>query len=474
MRNLKAFNSILAAAMTLTLLSGCGSTAAPSSSSDTGNADTATAEEASEKSDDEVYDEDMVENADTTSEDFMPKLDTEAAVTINVVGGYDNFPSLDAVALDFAEYYPNVTISYEKIDDYNNVKDMLLTDNPDVDIFMANNTAVKNDSVIMDIAVNLADESIGFDLSALDEGVLASAKSGDELLRLPLYSTCAGLIVNTTLLEENNLSIPENYDEFIKCCDELKALGYTPIYGYDKDGATNMSLGLYSGLVMVEMAHKNSDGSIQNAINAGEEGAEEAYLEPLKRAEDFAKLGYYSEETNSEIEDSYEGAILRFFEGDVPFLSATSETMSGTKKRESKSEHFTAEPFEYTFIATPMGENGSYAYINSSEGLAVNKNAANLEFAEEFLRFYCQVAELNKSADEKGMLSTSSEAESAACFPDLKLDDGEYTAYISDFYLESAPSKTINTILAMVSDDGISAEDALSQYREIYDGFNEQ
>ena len=405
-----------------------------------------------------------------TSKAFEPKLDTEKEVTIDVVGGYDNFPSLEQVALDFAEYYPNVEVSYTKVDDYNNSKDVLLTDNPDVDIFMANNTAVKNDEVIMGIAVDLKDESLDFDLSALDGGVLKSSSSGDELLRLPLYSVCSGLIVNKTLLEENGLKIPTNYDEFLNCCETLKNAGYTPIYGYDTDGANNNSQGLYNGLVMTEMAKKNTDGAISDALNSETEGAESAYADSLKKIEEFANLGYYSKETNAEIENSYEGAILRFFEGDVPFLAATSETMSGTAKRESKSEKFTSDPFEYTFIATPLGEKGAYVYVNSSEGLAINKNSSDLDYAEEFLRFYCSIEELNKSADAKGMLSTSSAPQRAEAFPDLDMSNEDYVSYISDFYLESLPSKTINEIIRRISDDGVSADEALSAYSEILSG----
>ena len=404
---------------------------------------------------------------------FVPALDTSASVTINVVGAYDNFPSLDKVALDFAEYYPNVIVNYSKVDDYNNVMDMLLVDNPDVDIFMATNTWVKTSSVVDDVVVNLYDTDM--DLTALDEGVLESAKSGDgELYRLPLFSVCSGLIVNTTLLKENGLEIPTDYEEFINCCETLKAAGYTPIYGYDADGKTTFSQGLYSGMVMTMAAKADADGTTSKAINAYEEGAESIYLDALEKIEDFSKLGYYSKETNSEITDSYENAILRFFEGDVPFLAATSETMSGTAKRESKSESFTDNPFEYTFIATPLGEDAGYVYVNCSAGLALNKNGANLEYAEEFLRFYCQVEELNDSADTKGMLSTSSDADAAKAFPDLDMSNSDYVAYISDFYLESIPSETINEIIRLVSDDGVLAKDALAQYDDIRKNFEEE
>ena len=402
---------------------------------------------------------------------FVPALDTTAEVTINVAGAFDNFPSLEEVALDFTEYYPNVVVNYSKVDDYNNVMDMLLKDNTEVDIFMANNTWVKTSELVKEVAVDLSDESLNFDLTALDAGVLESAKSEDGLYRLPIYSVSSGLIVNVTLLKENGLEIPTDYNEFINCCETLKAAGYTPIYGYDADGKTGLSQGLYSGMVMALAAKQNTDDTIDKALNAGENDKKDVYLEALEKEEAFSRLGYYSREANESITDSYESAILRFFEGDVPFLAATTETMSGTAKRESKSENFTANPFEYTFIATPLGEDGAYVYVNSSSGLSINKNGANVEYAEEFLRFFCTVEELNVSADAKGMLSTSSSASSALSFPNLKMDDPDYVAYISDFYLESLQSKTINEIIRLVSDEGVSASEALESYDEIMQGY---
>ena len=52
---------------------------------------------------------------------------------------------------------------------------------------------------------------------------------------------------------------------------------------------------------------------------------------------------------------------MKFFEGDVPFWVCDTEKVSGMKKRESKSEAFSANPFEYEFTFAPMGDNGIYS-----------------------------------------------------------------------------------------------------------------
>ena len=61
----------------------------------------------------------------------------------------------------------------------------------------------------------------------------------------------------------------------------------------------------------------------------------------------------------------YDGSIMAFFEGDVPFYVCNAECVSGMKKRESKSETFHAAPFEYEFLYALLGDSGAYVYLES-------------------------------------------------------------------------------------------------------------
>ena len=51
---------------------------------------------------------------------FEPGLDAATACKISVAGSYSNFEALEAEFDRFNEFYPNVELSYTKIDDYNN------------------------------------------------------------------------------------------------------------------------------------------------------------------------------------------------------------------------------------------------------------------------------------------------------------------------------------------------------------------
>ena len=52
-----------------------------------------------------------------TAAGFKPSLDTGTSCRINVVGSYDNFEALEAEFDRFNEIYPNVQLSYGKLDD---------------------------------------------------------------------------------------------------------------------------------------------------------------------------------------------------------------------------------------------------------------------------------------------------------------------------------------------------------------------
>jgi len=114
-------------------------------------------------------------------------------------------------------------------------------------------------------------------------------------------------------------------------------------------------------------------------------------------------------EASSQLEKDYDPVILRFFEGDVPMMLAKAGTVSGTQKRESKSEAFTAHPFRYSFRPVPSTEEGGYFLDVVSMGFAVNSNSKNLDLANEFMRFMVRSEELNRIAQAKRMVTTSSD-----------------------------------------------------------------
>ena len=62
-------------------------------------------------------------------EGFKPALDTSTSCNINVAGGYDNFEALEVEFDRFNKYYPDVELTFTKVDDYNNMIGTVLNGN---------------------------------------------------------------------------------------------------------------------------------------------------------------------------------------------------------------------------------------------------------------------------------------------------------------------------------------------------------
>ena len=109
------------------------------------------------------------------------------------------------------------------------------------------------------------------------------------------------------------------------------------------------------------------------------------------------------------IEDNYTQVILRFFEGDVPMMICTGDTVSGTRKRETQSEAFTKAPFEYTFYPIPLTEDGGYFIDSPSVEFSVNKNCEELDMTNELMRFLITNTELNHMASLKRLVTPTTD-----------------------------------------------------------------
>ena len=119
--------------------------------------------------------------------------------------------------------------------------------------------------------------------------------------------------------------------------------------------------------------------------------------------------GYINLEKCNEISDNYTQVILRFFEGDVPMMICTGDTVSGTGKRESQSEAFSASPFTYSFTPVPMSEAGGYFIDSPSIQFSVNKTCENLDMTNEFMRFLVSRRELNEMASVKRLVTPTTD-----------------------------------------------------------------
>ncbi len=371
---------------------------------------------------------------------FAPSLDTAAEGTLSVVGNYDNFEALEAEFDKFNKYYPNVELTYTKIDDYNNLVSAALSSDNAPDIYFAQEFMLESDTYdeLFKHAENLADPSLGIDLSCVRPSLLCKDKSG-ACPMVPIFSTTSGILVNEDLFKKEGIGIPTSYADLVAACDTFNKTGYpTPILAHNVPS----SYGNLVGDLMYSDAAKHPE-TVQK-LNSLDPSAGE-YMRPvLEKVDDVVKQGCIDLDVCNKLEDGYNALILRFFEGDIPMALCSADTASGTAKRESQSEAFGAHPFSYAFYPVPLTDEGVSLIDKPSVQFAVNKESKNLDMANEFMRFLVNTQELNDIARAKRLLTVTQ---------DLAYD-GVY-----------APFSTVDPTRIIATHEVGLADDATIQYR---------
>lgn len=400
--------------------------------------------------------------ADAQSEAFVPRLDKETSASLEMAVFFGNFEALDQVINDFNEYYPNITISYEPNNGYALVE--YLKNNPYVDIFMTDDTNLRYDDwtdyYVLDQCADLSKEDVN--VSAIQDDYLKMCTFDGKLARIPMSSNITGMVVNKTLLKNEGLEVPTNYEEFLSVLEALKEKGYTPIQGPEN--------AIYSGLTYdMGMAMIGTDTTLQKALDTGdnEDEAASKLAVAFERLQELIDKGYIDKDVNAEYpDDNYDGAILKFFEGDVPFWVCSTEKVSGMKKRESKSEAFSASPFEYEFTYAPLGDKGVYEFSEPWVGFSVNKDSDVYDCAIEFMRFLATEKEMNTISGVKGVPSIAKNPTNER-YPKLGnienvelsfINDGTLLNHEKDFFRQTADR--------FASGELSSPEDAARDYIE--------
>lgn len=339
-----------------------------------------------------------------TEEGFTPSLDTSAESYVNVAGGYDNFEALEAEFDRFNEYYPNAELKYTKIDDYNNMIGTVLNGNEAPDIYVNYSWMYGREQYqsSIDHAENLADPALGLDLDCIRSNIILNTTDGTRPM-IPVFSNTYGMLVNNDLFEKEGLSVPTTYQELVAVCNAFREKGYeNPIMGFTKEETTSLFTLMIYPFFCGTVAN---DADAIKKLNALDSSAGEYMRPSLEKIVQFLNDGCVNLDNCAQIENNYDAVILRFFEGDVPMMTCSGDTVSGTKKRESRSESFIANPFAYSFVPVPMSDEGAVFLDMPNLQFSVNKNSENLDMANEFMRFLITSEELSKMAQNKGLMS---------------------------------------------------------------------
>lgn len=396
-------------------------------------------------------------SSEEESKEFKAKLDTDKKVSLEIAGSVGNFEALDAVVNNFNEIYPNVTVSYEQYSS-GQLKEYM-DNNKYVDIVMAGDEQLRypsfTEKYIYDYCADLSKEDIDF--SAIRDDMLKLYTIDGKLVSVPIMVKVTGMAVNKTLLEKEGLSVPKNYSEFTEVLKALKDKGYTPI-----QSANTYAYSVINNAVLDLIG---TDAEFKKQLDSGDEAAYNKLLPLFTKLGTLIDNGYIDYTLNSEYpDDNYDGAILKFFEGNVPFWICDTEKFSGMKKRESKSEAFTASPFEYSFEYVPMGDNGVYEYSEAWSGFSINKNSDAYDYAVEFIRFLATEEQINLIASVKGMPSVANNTDDKRYSDIMNISNAEMSFTNDGTVLNHYKDYISSTVSKFGSGELKSAEEAVRHY----------
>ncbi len=405
-------------------------------------------------------------NETTEPEVFAPKLDTTKSCKISVVGTYSNFEALEAEFDRFKVFYPNVELSYTKIDDYNNMIATVLEGNDAPNIFFSFHSMIGNpkyDSVYAQME-NLADESLGLNLNIIRPGLLNRDSEG-RVLELPVFSTSYGMLINEDLFEKEGLNVPTTLQELLDVCAAFREKGYaSPMMGYSvKSSGCLMNTVVYPIFAGALAEHPEA----VSLANKGDPAAGE-YLRPaLEMLKQLIDTRCIDLEKCNEISDNYTQVILRFFQGDVPMMICTGDTVSGTGKRESQSEAFQAHPFTYSFMPIPTTDKGGYYLDSSSVQFSVNKNCDNLDMTNEFIRFLATKTELNQMASVKRLITTTTDLSFDKVYAPIGSVKQEMTVSPTALGIEDTLAVQVRLASFQVATGVLTVDEAVAKYGSI-------
>lgn len=394
---------------------------------------------------------------------FAPKLDTSAECRISVVGSYSNFEALEAEFDRFRTYYPNVELSYTKLDDYNNTISTVLNGNDAPNIFFSFSWMIGNSAYngVFDHMENLADPSLGLDLGCIRSGLINRDSQG-RVLTVPIFSTSYGMLINNDLFEKEGLKVPTTMQELLDVCAAFREKGYaSPMMGYSAKS---------SGSLMYTVAYPAFAGALAKdpekvALANKSDPAAGEYTRPALEAISKLKTeGCFDLEKCSEIGDNYNAVILRFFEGDVPMMVCNGDTVSGTMKRESQSEAFIAHPFSYSFAPVPTTDKGGYFLDSPSVQFSVNKSCKDLDMTNEFMRFLITNKELNQMASVKRLITPTTDISFDKVYAPLGAADRDHIVSPSALGIEDTIAVQIRIASFAVGNGTMTVDEAVAAY----------
>ncbi len=145
-------------------------------------------------------------------------------------------------------------------------------------------------------------------------------------------------------------------------------------------------------------------------------------------------------------------------------MTGSGDTVSGTGKRESRSEAFIAAPFTYSFVPVPMSDEGAVFLDMPNLQFSVNKDSANLDMANEFMRFLITSEETNNMAQIKGLMPPTKDLSFNSMYAAFEAVSGSRILSPEEFGLTDDAVKQFRKAVYGVGTGSMTIEEAVTAY----------
>ena len=217
----KVVSMLLSAVMMLSLLTGCGSSTGATTSEPAAEPAKAAAESTATA---ETTAEASTESADISGELNIIHYLTETA----------KLAALDGLVEGFKEEYPNITVNVEAMamDNYSDVIKLRFSTDEAPDVIFGQPKSY-TDLIDNGLIKDLSGEDF---ISRLSESSRNCVTYNDGVYGVALDQMANVVFYNKDIFDEQGLSVPTTYSEFIETCEALKSAGITPCAaGYQDD-----------------------------------------------------------------------------------------------------------------------------------------------------------------------------------------------------------------------------------------------
>ncbi len=215
----KLLSMMLVTALSLGLITGCGSDGAG-----------AEAENGSGEASGDEDEAEAAEDAGTEEAEAGSAQETESgdAQTITMMGWYDE-PDMEPIIAEVNKQLGGkYVMEYTYVDNtnFNNVLSTQLAAGEGPDIIM------DGSNFPAEIKAGNVEDISSYDfISEFNEAGMALCTSEDKTYGIPSYGWFSGIWCNTDILSECQVEIPKTFDEFVAACETINAKGYTA-YGF--------------------------------------------------------------------------------------------------------------------------------------------------------------------------------------------------------------------------------------------------